>query len=114
MMLMLSFAWIGREARRDETALARDVRSVQSSRPLGELKSCLGHELRMDVGRQRDVWSGSAHKGRGLIAFNSMTDIGVRLYELGGVRKVIISTRRARPLRPAELKAIERCVRGAA
>lgn len=109
--LTIALDWIGRDARRSEVALSRDVRTIQSTRALGHLKVCLGHELRMDVGRQRGVWSGSATDAGGLRAFNSMTDIEVRLHERGEVRTVVIATREARALRPAELDAINRCVR---
>ena len=107
---------ISREADRSEVALARDVRTIESARPLDELKSCLEYELRLDMGRHRvlwnsgGAWSGSATDAGGLKAFNSMTDIGVRLLERGDMRKVVISTRRARTLRPAEVQAINACV----
>ncbi len=64
----------------------------------------------MDVGRQRRVWTDSATDDGGLKAFNSMTDIGVRLHDRGETRKVVVSTREARALRPAELNAINRCL----
>lgn len=107
---------ISREADRSEVALARDVRTIESARPLGDLKSCLEYELRLDVGRRLvfwnsgGAWSGSARDAGGLKAFNSMTDIGVRLLERGDMRKVVISTRQARALRPAEVEAINACV----
>ena len=107
--LTLLIAWIGHEARRDEAAASQDVRNLQTGRTIGQLRSCLGEELRIHAGREPH-WRGSANEGGGLRAFNAMTDIGVRLYELGGVRKVVVSTRHARPLRPAELNAIDGCV----
>ena len=113
--LVISLVWIDREARRNDVALSRDVRTVQSGRTIGQLKACLGRELRMDPARrQRGGWNGSASDPLGLRAFNEMTDIGVRLHELGDLRKVVFSTREARPLRPAELDAINRCVGDAA
>lgn len=108
--LTVALFWIGREARRSEAALSREVGTVQSVRTIGDLQACLGHELRMDVGRRRRVWSGSAADASGLKAFNSMTDIGVSIHELGNVRKVVISTRGGRALRPAELSVINSCV----
>jgi hypothetical protein len=114
--LVVALIWISREADRSEVALARDVRTVESGRPLGELKACLEYELRLDVGRHlvfwnsEGAWSGSAEDAGGLKAFNSMTDIGVRLLEQGEMREVVISTRKARALRPAEVDAINRCV----
>lgn len=113
--LAVAFIWIGRESDRSEVALSRDVRTIVSARTLDELKACLGYELRMDAGRNRvvwnssGVWSSSARGAGGLRAFNSMTDLGVRLLERGGTREVVISTRQARALRPAEVNVINRC-----
>ena len=107
--LMIGVVWVSRDAHRSEVALSRDVRTIRSTRSLGELKACFGLELRMDAGRQHGMWRGSATDGGGLKAFNSMTDIGIRLYELGNARTVVVSTRLARALRPAERDAINRC-----
>jgi len=114
--LFVGLILAGRESDRSEVSLARDVRTIESDRPLSDLKSCLQYELRLDVGRHLafwdsgGAWSGSAGGAGGLKAFNSMTDIGVRLLEQGDTRKVVISTRQARALRPAEVEAINGCV----
>lgn len=114
--LIVALTWMSREADRSEAALARDIRTIESRHPLRELKACLEYELRLDVERHLvfwtsdGAWSGSAEDAFGLKAFNSMTEIGVRLLEQGEMREVVISTRQARALRPTEVDAINRCV----
>jgi len=108
--LTLSLGLIGRENQRREAASSEDVLSLQSSRPLDDLRSCLGRHLAMEHGRGRH-WTGSPRDAGGLRAFNPVTDVGVRLYDLGDFRKVVVSTRRSRPLRLKQRSTIDSCVR---
>ena len=109
LFILLSFVgliWIALANSKKEAAEARVVVSLETSRSVRELRRCFEQELRL--GRQA-AWVGAAKGPDGIRAFNSMTDIGVRLHDLGNVRRVSITTRLARSLRPGERDAIQEC-----
>jgi hypothetical protein len=104
-LFMVGVAWIGWNSQRQEAALAREVRRLETQQPVRELKRCLGRELRLSK-----FWVGRADEIAGTRNINHMTDIGVVLYDLGGPSRVVITTSMGRPPRAAESQAIDKCV----
>ena len=89
-----------------ERAEARIVLTIETSRSVRELRRCFNRK--MHFGRQ-SYWAGGSKEPGGLRGFNSMTDVGARLHDLGTKRVVVITTRLARTLRPGEVETIREC-----
>ena len=103
LLLAAGLFWIGRSSQREELALARNVTELESKREAVELRSCFEEELQLSK-----FWNGDA-TAEGTSNINHMTDIGVRVRDLGRVRNVTITTSRGRDLRVAEIQAIRGC-----
>ena len=102
----VGFCWILWEAGQREKAESRVVLKVESSRSVRELRRCFNRK--MQFGR-KSYWAGGSKEPGGLRGFNSMTDVGARLHDLGAKRVVVVTTKLARPLRPGETETIHKC-----
>lgn len=100
-LLMGFLVWVGETSRKNEAALAREVRQFETSEPFRDLLGCLGWEL--SLARNWD------DHGTGVWSFNGVKKLGVQVYDLGPARKVVITTRRGRLLRPSEIATLSRC-----
>ena len=100
-LLIIMVVWLGWTNQRKELALAREVRTVETERPRSELRSCLRYEL--PLGKR---W---AESGTAISNMNHVTDLGVSLHDVGDTRKIVVTTRLGRALRPREVAAFARC-----
>lgn len=100
-LLIGLLAWIGHASHTRAMALAREVRVFETGEPFRDLRDCLGWQMSL-AKRWDDL-------GTGVKSVNGVKELGVALYDLGPSRKVVISTRRGRPLRDSEIASLALC-----
>jgi hypothetical protein len=107
--LMVAGIWGSFYTARQEERLARTVLQREVATSVGDLQWCLstfeGYGLQLS-----SRWRGSADTERGVRGMNHLTNIGVRIRDLGNMRSVVITTARGRALRARERKIVEGCL----